>query len=80
MRCLTRLNPNLLAMWLALVMIGPSPLAAQPSEAGDDLPVLDLDSPMRLNFAGSWEKDFARSDKWEDELNRNLRLRQEQAA
>ena len=34
----------------------------------NDLPVLDLDRPLRLDFSGSWEKDFARSDKWEDEL------------
>ena len=45
-----------------------------------DLPVLDLDKPLRMNFSGSWEKDFDRSDKWEDELNRVLRMRQEQAA
>ncbi len=41
--------------------------------------MLDLNRPLRLNFAGSWEKDFGRSDKWEDELGRMLRLRQEQA-
>lgn len=45
----------------------------------DDLPVLDLNSPMRLNFAGSWEKDFGRSDSWRDELTRMMRIRQEQA-
>lgn len=45
-----------------------------------DLPVLDLDKPLRLSFAGSWEKDFGRSDKWEDELNRMMRIRQQQAA
>ncbi len=44
-----------------------------------DLPVLDLNKPLRLNFSGSWEKDFARSDKWEDELNRMMRIRQQQA-
>lgn len=47
--------------------------------AQDDLPVLDLDRPLRLDFSGSWEKDFGRSDKWEDELGRMLRIRQEQA-
>ena len=50
------------------------------SYAQDDLPLLDLDTPVRLNFSGSWEKDFARSDNWEDELNRVMRMRQEQAA
>ncbi len=45
-----------------------------------NLPVLDLDKPLRLNFSGSWEKDFGRSDNWEDELNRMMRIRQQQAA
>jgi hypothetical protein len=49
------------------------------ANAQDDLPVLDLNKPVRLNFAGSWEKDFQRSDKWEDELSRVMRVRQEQA-
>lgn len=48
--------------------------------AQDDLPSLDLERPLRLDFSGSWEKDFRRSDKWEDELGRMLRIRQEQAA
>jgi len=59
---------------LLVLMTMPVALAAQ-----DDLPVLDLDRPMRLDFSGSWEKDFGRSDRWEDELGRMLRLRQEQA-
>jgi hypothetical protein len=50
------------------------------AQDNNDLPVLDLNTPLRLNFAGSWEKDFRRSDKWEDELNRMMRLRQEQSA
>ncbi|PCI75063.1 MAG: hypothetical protein COB20_13825, partial [SAR86 cluster bacterium] len=36
----------------------------------DSLPQLDLDLPLRLDFSGSWEKDFRRSDNWEDELSR----------
>lgn len=48
--------------------------------AQDDLPVLDLNRPLRLDFSGSWEKDFGRSDRWEDELGRMLRIRQEEAA
>ena len=28
--------------------------------------------PLRPNFAGSWEKDFARSDKWDEELQRMI--------
>ena len=27
--------------------------------ATDDLPLLDLETPIRMNFAGNWEKDFA---------------------
>lgn len=45
----------------------------------DSLPQLDLDLPLRLDFSGSWEKDFGRSDNWEDELSRTLRIRQESA-
>ena len=45
----------------------------------DSLPQLDLDLPLRLDFSGSWEKDFRRSDNWEDELTRTLRIRQESA-
>lgn len=46
----------------------------------DDLPVLDLDTPIRMNFSGNWEKDFARSDNWEEELSRRMNIRQENAA
>tara|TARA_B110000858_G_scaffold77483_1_gene89770 strand:- start:7968 stop:8750 length:783 start_codon:yes stop_codon:yes gene_type:complete len=48
--------------------------------AQDSLQQLDLDLPLRLDFSGSWEKDFRRSDNWEDELSRKLRMRQEAAA
>ena len=46
----------------------------------DDLPLLDLETPIRMNFAGNWEKDFTRSDDWQDELSRRMSLRQENAA
>jgi hypothetical protein len=46
----------------------------------DDLPTLDLSIPLRLDFSGFWEKDFRRSDDWQDELNRTMRIRQEAAA
>ncbi len=48
--------------------------------AQDSLPQLDLNLPLRLDFSGSWEKDFRRSDNWEDELSRTLRIRQESVA
>lgn len=60
---------------LTVLLWPPAPVLAQ-----DDLPVLDLNRPLRLDFSGSWEKEFGRSDKWEDELGRMLRIRQEQAA
>ncbi len=28
--------------------------------------------PLRPNFEGSWEKDFGRSDKWDEELQRTI--------
>ena len=69
-------HPKLQLALIILIALA-RPLAAQDS---DDLPVLDLNKPLRLDFSGSWEKDFGRSDKWEDELNRMMRIRQEQAA
>jgi len=65
---------------LVLVSLTGLPVASPRVSAQDDLPVLDLNRPLRLDFSGSWEKDFGRSDKWEDELGRMLRIRQEQAA
>ena len=56
-----------------------SALLTTPALAMDELPVLNLDNPLRMDFSGSWEKDFRRSDNWEDELNRIFRLRQEAA-
>ena len=64
---------------LACLALCSSTLAQDP-RSENDLPVLDLEAPIRLDFSGSWEKDFARSDSWEDELNRVMRMRQEQAA
>lgn len=48
-----------------------------PALPQDSLPQLDLDLPLRMDFSGSWEKDFNRSDNWQDELSRTLRIRQE---
>lgn len=48
-------------------------------QTSEPLPVLDLNQPIRMNFSGSWEKDFRRSDNWEDELGRTMRIRQEAA-
>ncbi|MDD9891566.1 MAG: hypothetical protein OXU66_07610 [Gammaproteobacteria bacterium] len=62
---------------LALLLLQPRVVA---QNIDDELPVLDLDTPIRMNFSGNWEKDFARSDNWEDELSRRMRIRQENAA
>ena len=57
-------------------------LASLPAVAQNDdqLTVLDLDQPLRLDFGGFWEKDYRRSDNWQEELTRKMRLRQESAA
>ena len=34
---------------------------------------------LRPNFAGSWEQDFARSDRWDDELYRSVNQLQREA-
>jgi len=72
----TRLLGAISRCFAALALL----LLASGTLAQDDLPFLDLDTPLRLDFSGSWEKDFRRSDTWRDELNRMMRLRQEQAA
>jgi len=69
------LGPNPLAWLIATLCLTLSISAF----SQDSLPQLDLDLPLRLDFSGSWEKDFRRSDNWEDELNRTLRIRQESA-
>ena len=67
-----------LAMALAFCLASlPLPAVAQDD---DQLTVLDLDQPLRLDFGGFWEKDYRRSDNWQDELTRKMRLRQESAA
>ena len=67
---------------MVLITVGmlAAPAAAQRDRDPDALPLLDLDRPIRLNFSGDWEKDFNRSDTWEDELSRLLQIRQERAA
>ncbi|MDT8428282.1 MAG: hypothetical protein RQ757_05910 [Pseudomonadales bacterium] len=34
----------------------------------------NLNHPWRPDFSGSWEKDFQRSDRWENELTRQISL------
>ena len=68
------------ALSLVLLLGFATEAFAQSDRDPDDLPLLDLDRPIRLNFSGDWEKDFNRSDRWEDELNRLFQIRQERAA
>ena len=71
------LSIKLIGCIVATLLIIPTSSA---QESIDDLPLLDLDTPIRMNFSGNWEKDFARSDNWEDELSRRMQIRQESAA
>ena len=78
--CVRALLRHSLIPLIGLCIALPNSALGQSNRDEDDLPVLDLDAPLRLDFSGSWEKDFARSDSWEDELNRVMRQRQEQVA
>ncbi len=56
------------------------PTETRPTENrpdADALPRLNLELPLRPIFAGSWEKDFLRSDSWDTELERLLLIREE---
>lgn len=55
-------------------------LAAASEEAGR--PILEervQDRPLRPNFAGHWEQDYARSDRWDDEMYRSINQLQREA-
>lgn len=45
---------------------------ANPGFAAEDPVASNRSSAARPDFSGSWERDFARSDRWEDELQRTL--------
>lgn len=62
-----------------LLLCCSSPLGAQIDARPDAeaLPKLNLELPLRPIFAGSWERDFLRSDSWDTELERVLLIRQE---
>lgn len=47
------------------------------AQVPDSLPKLNLEQPLRPDFSGSWEKDFTRSDSWDTELDRLMRIRRE---
>ena len=42
------------------------------TEAAQDPIANGRKGPLRPNFEGSWEKDFSRSDKWDEELQRTI--------
>ena len=66
--------------WSLIVLCLMLPTHSYTQDSSDDLPILDLDTPIRMSFAGNWEKDFGRSDNWADELSRRMSIRQENAA
>ena len=47
-------------------------LVLQSALAAEDPIANGRNGPLRPNFSGSWEKDFARSDRWEEELQRTI--------
>ena len=55
------------------------PAHAQDGNIQGDLGTLNLDNPIRMDLSGSWEKDFTRSDNWEEELTRLFVLRRNAA-
>lgn len=66
LRTTTLLALLLTGLWMATPaqsQPAPQPFIPDPAVAGRD-------GPLRPYFAGSWQKDFARSDKWEDEVQR----------
>ena len=50
------------------------PLASSAADGASSSQTVTPTAPMpwRPDFSGAWEKDFGRSDRWEDELNRQL--------
>lgn len=64
-----------IVLCVSVLVCGITPAAD--AQTTGDLPKLDLDQTLRPVFAGSWEKDFQRSDNWETELERILRIRRE---
>lgn len=78
---LPQLRQTIVKGFLLALLCGPLSLVnAQRDRDENSLPLLDFNTPLRLNFSGNWEKDFARSDRWDVELDRQLRMRQEAAA
>ena len=47
-------------------------LVVQAAQAAEDPIANGRKGPLRPDFSGSWEKDFARSDRWEEELQRTI--------
>jgi len=57
---------------LLLFLFAVSLPAASPGFAAEDPVASSRSSAARPDFSGSWERDFGRSDRWEDELQRTL--------
>ncbi len=63
--------------WLKASVLSLVTICSPVTTAAEEFPVLDLDRPLRWDFSGSWEKDFARSENWLTELKRTIALQQE---
>lgn len=68
---LRREAPSLVNFLLLCLVAGAS-LLLSPIQAAEDPIAQGRVGPLRPNFEGTWEKDFARSDKMEDELRRTI--------
>lgn len=55
-----------------LCLVAVTALYLSPAHAAEDPIAQGRTGPLRPNFEGTWEKDFARSDKMEDELRRTI--------
>ena len=68
------MTKTVLSAFLHLLVFSVSAYGADEPALQDVVPeaTVSLPVPLRPNFAGSWQKDFSRSDKWDDELNRIL--------
>ncbi len=68
---LRRERPTLMNLALLCLMAMVS-LSLSQAHAAEDPIAQGRAGPLRPNFQGTWEKDFARSDKMEDELRRTI--------
>ncbi len=64
------MHRKLPTLGLLCVCLSPAALRAADEPVLRDPAVSGRETPLRPLFAGSWQKDFGRSDKWEEEVQR----------